>query len=108
MHLPGKIRHGGHVATVGTPDVVQDLLLEVRGDSVPEDVGCRGEWWRHTMETFGNEVLCDPSTSYTILQVASVNRDDSQGQAQYYRGRQSLLGGETDDGYPGDSSAVRN
>jgi len=27
--------------------------LEVWRDGVPEDVGCRGEWGLHTMETFG-------------------------------------------------------
>ena len=29
VYFPGKIRHGGHIATVGTPDVLQDTLLEV-------------------------------------------------------------------------------
>jgi hypothetical protein len=44
MYFPGKIRHGRHVTTMGTPDVVQDLLLEVLWDSIPEDLGDRGEW----------------------------------------------------------------
>src|SRR5438128_2586459 len=43
VDFPRKIRHGSHVATVRTPHVVQDALLEVRGDSVPEDLGCWGE-----------------------------------------------------------------
>jgi hypothetical protein len=29
VYFPGKLRHGGHFSTVGTPHVVQDTLLEV-------------------------------------------------------------------------------
>src|SRR5713101_7883370 len=41
--VTGFCHSPGIAATVGTPDVVQDLVLEVRGDSIPEDLGCRGE-----------------------------------------------------------------
>jgi hypothetical protein len=36
VYFPGKIRHDGHVTAVGTPDVLQDTLLEVWRDGFPE------------------------------------------------------------------------
>src|SRR5262249_43925002 len=36
VYCPGKIRHDGHVTAVGTPDVLQDTLLEVWRDGFPE------------------------------------------------------------------------
>src|SRR5262249_45289919 len=36
VYFPGKIRHGRHVLTMGTRDVVEDTLLEMWRDSVPE------------------------------------------------------------------------
>jgi hypothetical protein len=53
VYFSSNIRHGRHVTTVGTLDVVYYALLEVRGDRIPEYVGCRGEWWLHKLEPFG-------------------------------------------------------
>src|SRR5262249_2947588 len=52
VYFSGNIRHGGHVTTVGTPHVVQDTLLDVRGDSVPEYLCYRGEGWLHMTVPF--------------------------------------------------------
>jgi hypothetical protein len=49
---------------MGTLDVVQDALLEVWRDSVPEYLCCRGEWWLHTMETF--EMVCYQATQRNL------------------------------------------
>src|SRR2546427_175028 len=45
--------HLRHVITVRTRDVLQDTFLEMLWDSIPEDLGGRGEWWLHRLETFG-------------------------------------------------------
>jgi hypothetical protein len=57
VYFSRKVHHGRHIATVGTPDVLQDALLEVWGDSIPACLGFRGACWMHRRETLSHDVL---------------------------------------------------